>query len=352
MKNTQNPYTLVFGREPSQAISRYAQENEVLDAFTAEEPYQQLYMITGVRGIGKTVFMTDISNRLRQQQDWIVVELNPEKDLLNSLAAKLSSDNALARLFQSAKINLSFWGLGLEVGGVAPITDIETALGRMLESLKKKKKRLLITIDEATSTREMREFASAYQIFVRNELPVFLLMTGLYEKLYELQNEQNLTFLYRAPKITLGPLNIGTICDNYQKNFGLDRTEALKMAKLTRGYSFAFQVLGYLTWRQNGKYEKVLGEYRQCLEEYVYEKVWSELSATDRRVAYGIATAKTSKIADIRDVLGMNSNQFNPYRQRLIRKGLLDGSEHGHVSFVLPLFEDFVLEHYDEEALL
>jgi hypothetical protein len=41
----------------------------------------------------------------------------------------------------------------------------------------------------------------------------------------------------------------------------------------------------------------------------------------------------------------METNQFNPYRARLIRKGIVDGSLRGYVSFALPLFERYVIEH-------
>ena len=41
----------------------------------------------------------------------------------------------------------------------------------------------------------------------------------------------------------------------------------------------------------------------------------------------------------------MSTNQFNPYRNRLVKKGIVDGSTYGHVSFALPLFERYVLEH-------
>ena len=68
-----NPYTLVFGKEPAQAISRASQSVEIMENFCREEPSQQIYMITGVRGTGKTVFMTDISRKMRQKRDWIVV---------------------------------------------------------------------------------------------------------------------------------------------------------------------------------------------------------------------------------------------------------------------------------------
>lgn len=342
----QNPYTLVFGKEPNQLISRISQITEIAETFNSEIPAQQIYMITGVRGTGKTVFMTEIAKKLNKYDNWIVVELNPEKDLLVGLAAKLSSENELAQIFKNAKINLSFFGFGLEVSGGTPITDIETAITKMMESLKKHGKRVLITVDEVTSTQTMREFASAFQIFVRQDLPIFLLMTGLYENVNELQNEKNLTFLYRAPKIELKPLNIGTIARNYKNNFNLNDDAALSMAKLTRGYSFAFQVLGYFTWENDGDYDGVLGDYKQYLDDYVYDKIWSELSRGDRKILYGMANRDNGRISDIREFLGIETNEFNPYRKRLIKKGIINGDERGYVKFVLPLFEQYVIENY------
>jgi hypothetical protein len=343
----ENPYSLVFGKAPSQLISRIAPYNEIIQSFTADEPSQQVYIITGVRGSGKTVFLTEVADTLRDEDDWIVIELNPNRDLLTSLAAKLVSENSLAQIFRRARINLSFFGFGLEVDNAAPITDIETALSKMLASLDKHGKRVLIEIDEVSNTKTMREFASSFQIFVRDNLPVFLLATGLYQNVRELQNTKNLTFLYRAPKIELAPLNLGAIAANYEKTFGLDHDDALAMANLTKGYSFAFQALGYLTWNAKGDWKSVLGDYRQYLEEYSYEKIWSEFSGKDREVAHAVAESPDGRILGIREKLGMTSNQFNPYRKRLILKGVLNGDMRGYVSFTLPYFSDFVREQYE-----
>lgn len=342
-----NPYTLVFGREPAEIIARTVLEEEIMQAFQSDYPSQQVFMITGVRGIGKTVFMTNMSKKIKSLPNWTVVELNPERDLLNSLASKLSSNHSFAKLFQKASINLSFFGFGLEVKNTAPVTDIELAVGKMLESLKRKGQKILITIDEVSNSKNMRTFASTFQILLRQELPVYLLMTGLYENINELQNEKNLTFLYRAPKIELGPLNLGTIAHNYKVNFDLSEPAALQMAKLTKGYSFAFQVLGYLTWKNNGDYQTIIPQYKQYLEEYVYEKLWSELSATDKRVAYGLASTQDGKIAQVRENISMSTNQFNPYRRRLIHKGIISGPSRGYIAFTLPLFREFVLEVYE-----
>lgn len=340
-----NPYTLVFGKEPGELISRVTQFDDVIENFTAEKSSQQVYMVTGVRGSGKTVFMTEVANHLRSDEQWVVTELNPEKDMMVALAAKLASENKLAQIFKNSKINLSLFGLGLEVSGEVPVADIDVAVSKMIESLKKHGKRVLITVDEAVNNKFVKEFVASFQILLRQDLPVYLLMTGLYDNINSLQNEKSLTFLYRAPKIELAPLNIGAITRNYMDNFSIEKDTAVKMAKLTRGYSFAFQVLGYFTWENGGDYNKAIGKFRQYLDEYVYDKVWSELSAGDRKILRAMAEAKSEKIIDIRKVLNVDNNEFNPYRKRLINKGLINGEQRGEVTFTLPMFEDYITEN-------
>ena len=344
-----NPYTLLFGKEPSQMISRTAEITSVLDSFQNAENPQQVYILTGVRGSGKTVMMTEISRKLKENREWMIIELNPEKDLLQMLGAALSAETQWAQLFQSADINLSFFSFGLAVKGAAPITDIEIALAKMLEVLKKHGKKVLITIDEAVNTKEMRTFVSAFQILIRKDLPVFLLITGLYENINNLQNEKSLTFLYRAPKIELKPLNLRTIAKNYQNKLSVNEETSLKMARLTRGYSFAFQVLCYFTFENGGWNSKVLSDYRQYLNQYSYEKIWTELSDKDKFVVYGIAKTSSRKISEIRSFLKLETNQFNLYRMRLIRKGIVNGDRYGYLSFTLPLFEDFAVDTYETE---
>lgn len=344
-----NPFTLIFGKSPLESVDRPVQSYEILNAFTSEIINQQMFIITGVRGTGKTVMMTEISHTLKENANWIVLELNPATDLLHSLLSKLYSNYFVSNLIKSAKIDLSFLGFGVSIDGTAQITDYETAIIKILEKIKKEGKRLLICIDEMSSNEYMKVFASSFQIFVRQELPVFLLGTGLYENIDELQNEKNLTFLYRAPKIQLKPLNIYATASKYQSIFKLSESDAFKMAELTKGYPFAFQVLGYLTWNNNGNFQSVIKDYQQYLSEFVYDKLWSELSEKDRIVANGIVEINSNKIKDIREHLGMSSNEFTPYRQRLIKKGIIDGSSRGIVYFTLPLFEEYVNTHFEYE---
>lgn len=343
-----NPFSISFGTLPTQYISRITQTNQIVEAFTDDNPSNHVFMLTGIRGSGKTVMMTDISERLRNEKDWIVVEISPERDMLEGLAATLYAVPELHALFIKAKLDFSALGLGVSVENAAPITDTEVAVNRMLEYITKVGKRVLITVDEVTNNANLKVFAAAFQIYLRRNFQVYLIMTGLYENLYNLQNEKSLTFLYRAPKVILEPLNYTAVVSHYKKVFEIDNEQAEYMAKLTKGYSFAFQVLGYIYWNnKESKIEDILPEYDQYLDEYVYDKIWSEMSEMDRKVVSAMAISGETNVSKLRELVGMTTSQFSVYRDRLKRKGIINTAQYGYISLLLPRFEEYVKLHID-----
>lgn len=340
-----NPFTLSFGKKPLQYVSRISQTQEIAAQFNDHTPSNQIYMITGVRGSGKTVMMAEIAGQLKKMEEWVVVELNSTRDLLQSLAAKLYSLPGMHAHFVQAKLDFSILGIGVSLENATPITDIESAVELMLAELQRKQKKLLVTVDEVTNCESVKVFAASFQIFLRQGYPLFLLMTGLYDNIYNLQNEDSLTFLYRAPKMILEPLNYTAVRKQYMDIFGLDMKAAGEMTNLTKCYPFAFQVLGYLYWenREEKTIEQILPEYDQYLEEYVYSKIWSELSEQDRKIVTVMSETGETKVKNIRESVGMKSEQFSVYRDRLKRKGVLDTRTYGEVSFALPRFAEFAL---------
>ena len=77
-----------------------------------------------------------------------------------------------------------------------------------------------------------------------------------------LQNEDNLTFLYRAPKIYLNALNIYRISESYEQLLSIDKDNATALAKMTKGYPFAFQVLGYFMYEKKCDLKRAVSESR------------------------------------------------------------------------------------------
>ena len=353
----ENPYTLQFSYIPPQLIERKVITEEVIGNFIREIPTYRGVFITGVRGSGKTVMLGDIRNKIGSLDQWITVDLNPETDLLDSLARALYRIPAVKALFVEASLDFSLLGIGLHLENAELMaSNEEDALDMMLKTLKKAGKKVLVTIDEVTYSKNVARFSHALSSYAGADYDVYVLMTGLADNIRNIKNKKSLTFLYRAKVKELDTLNITAISSDYERILRLDREKAEELAYETRGYSLAFQALGYHCWEALGKAEKLDQlswedldrELDQTLEELAYGKIWDELSNTDRRVLQAMAgeVMKTGdnlvKIETIRDVLDMTSDTFTTYRSRLLESGIVDGKQYGYLKFRLPRFEQFV----------
>ena len=203
----QNLFTAAFGELSDQFIPRVKISDKIIRDFSQQNPPNQVFIITGVRGSGKTVLLSSFVSYFEVQEDWIVINLNPDGDLLQDFANDLYENNSMAEIFRSLKTSPSDFGILPEI-----------AIARMLKKTQEKNKKVLITIDDIKNTKNAERFISEFQIFLRQDLPVYLLMAGLPENVDLLQNNDILTFLYRAPKMFLGPLNLSYISDIYKKN--------------------------------------------------------------------------------------------------------------------------------------
>ncbi len=353
-----NPYTLQFSYIPPQFIERTMITNEIIGNYIREVPTYRGMFITGVRGSGKTVIMGYIRNKIGEMKDWITVDLNPEGNLLDSLARSLYLLPEIRALFVKARIDFSVLGIGVHLENADLVaSNEEDATKLMLEVLKKHGKKVLVTIDEITYSTDVAKFSHALSSYAGADYDIFLLMTGLYENIRTIKNQKSLTFLYRAKVLELEGLNITAVYADYQKVFDLDREKAEELAFCTKGYSLAFQALGYHCWNEFSRrsddstqdWDDVYQKLDITLSELAYEKIWSELSECDRKVLRALCAIISRdnvngvKVEDIRNEVDMTSDTFTTYRKRLMEAGIVDGSRYGYLSLRLPRFENFVL---------
>ena len=87
---------------------------------------------------------------------------------------------------------------------------------------------------------------------------------------------------------------------------------------------------------------ELIPEFDTMLEDFVYEKIWSELSAYDRKVISALALNGKMKTQDVQKATGTTSSSFSTYRKRLKEKGLVDTSEYGYLNLSLPRFAEIV----------
>ena len=333
-----NPFTLTFGKKPSEYIIRRTDIEDIENIFLEEPARSQSCLIRGVRGSGKTVLMTVIAKEFSDKSDWVCVDLNSSQNLIDDLSYRLMDACENASGFFDRGMDISVAGFGIGVGSKAD-RDSVSRCEEILKLLKKQKKKLLITIDEVCNDQSMKQLASQFQIWLRKDYQIFLLMTGLYENINAIQNDPQLTFLLRTPKITLGPLGISQMARQYEKALHISSDIAMRLSKETKGYAFAFQALGMIYYDDKDEpIERQLDKLDEYLDEYVYQKIWSGLSEQDRNVVMQLSDDNAIKVKDICQATGMSSASFSKYRERLINKGLIVASQHGYIELALPRF--------------
>lgn len=351
----QNPFTTTFSKAPEYTYIHTEKTEEILENFIYDKPSESVYKITGVRGSGKTVILAKIEEELRsnsQYADWLVLDINPNRDILGQIAARLAKDGfgGTARKTTGVNVTATVLGTGGGLGYTAEknddFFDIGVEIESMIQAVQRKKKKILIGIDEVSKSEEMVKFASEYGRWLRAGYPVYFVCTGLYENIQELSNVKNLTFFRRAVTIKTEPLNMIRMTGMYKSKLNIDTEQARQMAKITKGYAYAFQELGVLCFRKKGResLEDILPELKTELFAYSYEKIWEEMTEMDRVLASLLTDKEEYKREEVLSLMGDKAKNYSMYRDRLIKRGILN-SRQGYISLALPYFGDYIKEY-------
>ena len=339
-----NPYVISFGRIPTQYISRRVLISDIIDALESDIIEEQAYKLTGVRGTGKTVTLTEIEKKIRENDNWIVVGVKSNGNIIEDIIANLYSSVPFLTSFVDANLNLTKFGIGLNLSNKSPVASLDYALKTILREVDRKGMRVLITIDEARKTKHMVDFIQEFQILIREELPVFLIAAGLYEDVESIENAEGLTFFLRAAKYEMTPLNHTFIRNDYEKTLNVSREVAEKMATITKGYAFAYQALGKYMWDLNAQdiTEEVLALLDEALAEKVYRKIWSELAPRDKWFLGYIVKKDKMSATELLEMTNKKHNEWSEPRKRLTEKGIIDTKIRGQIIVCLPRLKEFV----------
>lgn len=343
-----NPYYISFGKIPTQYISRTVIIDSILETLLSDRVEEQAFKLTGIRGMGKTVTLTAIENHLRDDDDWIIVDLKSNSNVTEDLVAELYSSVPFIAQFVDTELNLSKFGIGLSVSRKSPVASIDHALREILRTIRNKGKRVLIAIDEARKTPAMVDFIQEFQILIREDMPIFIVVAGLYEDIESLENSDGLTFFLRATKYEMTPLNFTSIRLDYEKTLGVSREVAEKMALLTKGYPFAYQALGKYMWDEKSSdiTESVLIKFDEALAEKVYNKIWSELTVNDKLFMKYLVQKDEMQASELLELAQKKHNEWSEPRKRLSEKGIIDVATRGVIKQRLPRMKEYLQNLY------
>lgn len=325
MSDSKNLFNICTGTLPFSYIPRYYQEQEIVSAF--EDSYSGcLYFVTGIQGIGKTSFLKQLEQGFSQDNNWIVINSKPNVGLYQCLYSCLSQ-----KLQRKGKTFFEYSNV-----------ELEAEIEQLLEIAKNKNKRVLFLVDDVQSAKETKAFFHSFQLYIRNDLPIFMIAAGTYSAVSRLSNHKTLTFLLRASKINLTNLRLSAVGDEYKRLLNASDETAIKMAKLTKGYPLAFQILGSLVSAYGNYDDSLLWQYDELLAECAYDDIYRELSAKEIIL---LKTVLTNNIVTVRKLiaeLGITQKDFSVYRDRLIKKSIIVSKKRGEFMVALPRFAEYL----------
>ena len=349
-----------FTRTPGVAGKAYIDNgiaDEIINNFCSEESAKYVYKITGLRGAGKSVEYSKVIRSMKEKEGWLVYPLSASGDAVSTLIAKLSMEKFIDSKSVTTTVTSATAASGSafiisgkeEIGLARTAADNdhfysdEATLTKMIVTANKKKYKVLVGVDDISKTPEMVSLLSMIGSMILEGLQIYLIVTGLSENIEDFSSVKNLSFFKRADSREIKELNKFDITYMYEKLLGIDAGEARKMESLSKGYAYAYQVLGslYFCKKKNETFEDIIPDFERIMFKDSYDLIWKSLTEGEKEVVRCIYKTKDGKIDDIKANM-KNPSNYQVYRNRLINKHLVDGDKRGYLSIRLPRFDRFI----------
>jgi hypothetical protein len=386
MDSIKNPFSPGAGSPPPELVGReavLAEATTLLGRIKIQRSEKSL-LLTGLRGVGKTVLLNEIE-RQAAQQGYLTVSLEAHEDkslvalLLPSLRKllfdldrikgagdKVKRGLAVLRSFMNGiKIKLGdVLEIGLEVEpekGSADSGDLENDLPNLFlavaEAAQERTIPVALFIDEIQyfHPKELSALIMAMHKMQQRRLPMLLLGAGLpilpglagASKSYAER-------LFNFPNVgALSEADAHRALQEPTKAVGVDfENSALKeIFRLTLGYPYFLQEWGYQAWNHAEKSPISLKIVKEAtatvikrLDQSFFRVRFDRLTPGEKRFLRAMAGLGPGahRSGDIADAMGVKISSLGPARANLIRKGMIYSPAHGDMAFTVPLFDEFM----------
>ena len=385
MDPIKNPFSPGAGSPPPELAGRaplLEQARILLGRVLIGKPEKSL-MLTGLRGVGKTVLLNEV-RRMAQDAGYrtVLLEAHEDKALGPLIAAPLKTvffeldrmANAGDRVKRGLRVLRSFLGglkvkmgeleIGLDIDpetGAADSGDIEIDLPNLFEALgeaaKEKKSAVAILIDEIQylSQKELGAVIMAMHRMQQRQLPVVLLGAGL-PVLPGLAGESKSYSerLFAFPDVgALSETDSNTAISEPALAQGVKLSDAAlaETYRLTKGYPYFIQEWGYQMWNlaevspiELEVVKSAAQSVIRRLDQNFFRVRFDRLTPGEKNFLRAMAELGSGAIrsGDIASCLGVKVNSIGPVRSKLIKKGMIYSPAYGDIAFTVPLFDEFM----------
>ena len=393
MDKIQNPFSPGAGSQPPALIGRdeLLEDAEVLLARSMKGRAEKSMLITGLRGVGKTVLLNRIG-QIAEKRGYHVVSLEVEEDVvfLHDLIQKLKQEllklsrvesiktkarktlailKAFAKAFKFKYEDFEF-GLDMdEYSGIADSGNIDIDLPDLLCSIGDLAKEngigIAIIIDEIqfVGSRELSALIRAMHKIQQRNLPVVLIGAGL-PVMYELAGEAKsyAERLFSFPQ--LGPLGEADAIEAIripilEEGAEISDDALGQIYSDTMGYPYFLQEWGYHAWNKADGNRIELVDVQNAgavavrkLDENFFRVRFNRLTPKEKRFLHVMAMMpeRPCKSSDIASAMGVKPNSIGPVRSSLLKKGMIYSPSYGKLDFTVPLFDRYMLRSMGEDV--
>lgn len=359
-----NPFKPTAGKMPPILIGRQS----IIDDFKeglengAGAP-GRLMLITGQRGYGKTVMLTELG-RVAKDAGWEVISETASEGMCDRLVSalvrpgmKLRGVNVQPSIGVSGILNASLGGASFSVDQVA-LTLREVVNQRLTKM--PRGKGIVFTIDEAqaASMADMVALATTIQHVIRDEdmrdvsdsdkHGVAFVFAALPSLMDELLHERVLTFLRRSVQHDLGLVAYPDVRSAYievvrEGGLAIDSEVAELAAEASDGYPYMIQLVGYYMWRAaevRGSKEieeaDVIQGKKDALvlfDDAVCAPLFDGLTAAQKLFVKAVAkeAPQPAKVSEIANRAHRSASWVSKYRASLIKERVVESAGYGLV---------------------
>ena len=391
MDPIKNPFSPGAGSPPPELVGRdpILVQARILLGRVKERRSEKSILLTGLRGVGKTVLLNEI-DRLAKAADYrtIVIEAHENKPLGPLIAQHLRSIlfdlDRMAGAGDKAKRGLrvlrSFLGalkvtynditIGLDIDpeqGSADSGDLEIDLPNLFvavaEAAEERKSAVAVLIDEIQylNQKELGALIMAMHKLQQRQLPLVLLGAGL-PILPGLAGESKsyAERLFNFPVV--GALSEAdaakALRDPAQAVGVVFEVNALQeIYRLTKGYPYFLQEWGYQSWNHAPTPTITLTVVRAAtpsvidrLDQNFFRVRFDRLTPNEKNFLRAVAELGPGahRTGAIAEKLGVKVTSLGPVRAQLMKKGMIYSPAHGDIAFTVPLFDEFMIRAISE----
>jgi len=380
-----NPYTPGAGDRPRALVGRSDQlalaeslRSQLETGYSANS-----LMYVGLRGVGKTVLLKEIADRLARA-GWYAPYLELRRGLAVDVALGAVADRFASGLPPGAKLTrrarqllrrgggLQVLGSGASLGGGRPASDYDDlakVLAALAEAAREDGLGVALIVDELQSV-SLASLGALVHVAqdLRDRLPFAFIGAGLPHLATYIAKAATYTERFRyEPTDNLHDqeAQAALLEPAAAEGVGWDEDAVAKVVRTAAGYPYFLQLYAFEAWNVAGRagtietikladVEAAEPVVQRQIEAGIYGARFDGATESERNYLFAMSDLMDAEIdrvrsGDVARVLNRDLSAISPTRDALIRKGIVHAPEHGWLAFSIPGFQHYVSERQSAE---